>query len=224
MNIRDWWTLYSRIVEDFSFDPAMDYASSLMLSAILGERSSHGDSRKLEGKEVTIIGNGPEMKSLLGSISGSPVLVADSAIDSYYSVKGCPDYIVTDLDGNFQKTMECASRGTVLFVHAHGDNMDMIEKLSPQNGMKIHGTTQNIPLWNISNYGGFTDGDRAAYIADAFGAGRITLVGFDFNVPNPSKDSNPELKKKKLAWAKRLLVNLAELRGSEFAEGDFIEI
>ena len=34
---------------------------------------------------------------------------------------------------------------------------------------------------NLQNYGGFTDGDRAVFIADHFKAKKIFLIGFDFN-------------------------------------------
>lgn len=224
MNLRDWWRYYSGIMEEFSFDPNRDFLSSLKLSGVLSEVQLSSDFGKLRGKAVTVVGNSPALRELLGSISDSIVMVADSAIDCYFSAKGYPDYIVTDLDGNIGKIMECASNGTQLAVHAHGDNIERIEKLSPMDGMNMIGTTQNVPLWNVHNFGGFTDGDRAAYLADAFCASRITLVGFDFNHPNPGKKSDQEIKLKKLKWARKLLENLADLRDREFTEGEFIEI
>lgn len=224
MNFRDWWRFYSQIVEDFNFDPARDYVSSLELSALLGTKSSASSLQGMSGKQVTIVGNGPSLEGLLGSIPRNDVIVADSAIDTFLSGRSCPEYIVTDLDGNIGKIRKCGTEGTTLIVHAHGDNMDKLGSIVPAEGFQVCGTTQNMPLWNIFNFGGFTDGDRAAFIADLFGASSITLVGFDFKNPNRKKPSDPAVKKKKLRWAKMLLSSLAESRGSELTEGDFIEI
>ena len=54
---------------------------------------------------------------------------------------------------------------------------------------------------------GFTDGDRAVFLADHFGAARIRLVGFDFETPN-AKDRDLRLKQRKLDWAYILLGSL----------------
>ena len=52
----------------------------------------------------------------------------------------------------------------------------------------------------VHNFGGFTDGDRAAFTADHFGAAELRFVGWDFEDP----DVSPE-KREKLQWAERLL-------------------
>ena len=61
-------------------------------------------------------------------------------------------------------------------------------------------TTQSRQFPGVHNFGGFTDGDRGVFLADAMGAKSIRLVGFDFEHPNP-KDRPAETKKKKLDWA-----------------------
>lgn len=89
-----------------------------------------------------------------------------------------------------------------MVVHAHGDNMDALSEEVPRL-KRIIGTTQSKPLDNVYNFGGFTDGDRCVFLAQEFGARSITLIGFDF------KDTNvTPLKKKKLAWAEKL-INMA---------------
>src|SRR5208283_4192155 len=57
--------------------------------------------------------------------------------------------------------------------------------------------------------GGFTDGDRAAYLADHLGAERILLWGFDFERAAPTDPVTHELKLMKLTWASRVLGDLA---------------
>jgi uncharacterized Rossmann fold enzyme len=69
-------------------------------------------------------------------------------------------------------------RGAIMVVHAHGDNIDMIKKMVPKF-RKVVGTTQVMPLANVHNFGGFTDGDRAVFLAEEFGAKKVVLVGMD---------------------------------------------
>jgi hypothetical protein len=76
----------------------------------------------------------------------------------------------------------------------------------------------------IYNFGGFTDGDRAAYLADQVGARSITLTGFDFLHPTGKPGGDQVTKAEKLKYAERLLENLAISRGKHFTRSDFIEI
>ncbi len=66
-----------------------------------------------------------------------------------------------------------------MVVHAHGDNVNLLRKLVPKM-KKCIGTTQVKPFHDIHNFGGFTDGDRAAFLASRFNAKNIVLVGMDF--------------------------------------------
>ena len=79
---------------------------------------------------------------------------------------------------------------------------------------------------HLYNYGGFSDGDRSAFLADYLGARHITLLGFDFNNVNikPYYDSTAIIRKKiKLEWAKYLLGCLSKLRGTSMHYGDVID-
>ena len=66
-----------------------------------------------------------------------------------------------------------------MVVHAHGNNMENIKKYVPvlEN---ILGSTQSIPLENVYNFGGFTDGDRCVFLAVKLGAKNIFIAGMDF--------------------------------------------
>jgi len=66
-------------------------------------------------------------------------------------------------------------------------------------------TTQSRPDNIVSNYGGFTDGDRAVCIARHFGARNILLLGFDFDRPSGKEGSDPRIKAMKLWWAKKII-------------------
>ncbi|MFC6736148.1 hypothetical protein ACFQEQ_07845, partial [Halolamina salina] len=63
----------------------------------------------------------------------------------------------------------------------------------------------------VRNFGGFTDGDRDAFLADALGAGELRFVGWQFDDPDVG-----ELKARKLHWAERLLYWLETRRGERF--------
>jgi len=84
-------------------------------------------------------------------------------------------------------------------VHAHGDNIEKMEKYVPLMQDMV-GSTQSVPLENVYNFGGFSDGDRCVFIAKQFDAASITLVGFDL-----ADDNVTSIKKKKLEWANRLI-------------------
>ena len=110
-----------------------------------------------------------------------------------------PDIVVTDLDGPFPAILKANQMGSIVVVHAHGDNLDALNRYVPQLE-RIIGTVQCHPPPGLYNFGGFTDGDRCVFLAKELRAASINLVGFDFE-----DESVTPRKKKKLAWAKRLI-------------------
>jgi 2-amino-4-hydroxy-6-hydroxymethyldihydropteridine diphosphokinase len=145
------------------------------------------------------------------------LIAADGATSILMSRNILPDIIVTDLDGNVQDQISCVERGSIMFVHAHGDNLDAITDHIPALSGDVVGTTQTDPAsgGNLDNFGGFSDGDRAAFLAQHFGAIRIVLLGFDFNEIGEKigrggerRALTPEEERrkfKKMAWAFALL-------------------
>ena len=61
-------------------------------------------------------------------------------------------------------------------------------------------TSQGKPFGHVYNFGGFTDGDRAVYLAHEMQASDVTLIGFDLDDPLVTP-----MKKGKLQWARKLL-------------------
>jgi uncharacterized Rossmann fold enzyme len=107
-------------------------------------------------------------------------------------------------------------RGVPVAVHAHGDNDGAIRKVVPDcDGAFVLPTTQAEPHGPVRNFGGFTDGDRAAFLADHLGAARLVLVGWDFDDPTVGS-----AKARKLEWAERLLHWLERRRDERFAALD----
>lgn len=225
MKVTAWMQLYNEISIDFGFDPKKDYVSSAILSNII-RCNSYGalNLSRFKNKKAFVIGNGPDLRKNLKNISPDFTIVADSAIDTFCDEIGCPDIIVTDLDGNIQKIKECSRKGTIIAVHAHGDNIPAIRRHASYFLPNMIGTTQHSPLYNVYNFGGFTDGDRAAFLADYLKSPEITLVSFDFENPSYKTQSQPSRKLKKLKWAKHLLEILSAERGSTIKFGSLIYI
>jgi len=205
MEFEEWEPYYIEILRDFSYSREEDERSARLLDQVLaGDRISLDTLRhRIEGKEVFVAGNAPSLKRGLTSIRGS-VIAADEAASVLIDAEVLPDIIVTDLDGRIQDQVRANSEGSVAVIHAHGDNMPAVKKWAPLFDGEVVGTTQSRPFGRIFNFGGFTDGDRAVFLARHFGASSVRLVGFDFEHPSP-KDENPATKLRKLAWAKRLI-------------------
>lgn len=218
-----WESYYRSICSDLDIDPQTDYDSAFFLNSLIEKRKPFPEQESLSDS-VYIIGNGPGLGSLLKDMNfDGTVFVADSAIEKYLRIKGCPDYIFTDLDGPLDLIKKCSDENVRLVVHAHGDNGKMIENYVPS--LRVHmGTTQNRPVGVLRNFGGFTDGDRAAFFAHYFGAPDIILVGFDFSRPSTKEGSDCYRKAKKLKWAEILLARLALMRGSSLKPGPVVRL
>jgi hypothetical protein len=111
--------------------------------------------------------------------------------------------------------------GAIIIIHVHGDNAREIKKFVPLFD-NVLGTTQSRPLENVYNFGGFTDGDRAFFLAEHFNAREIILIGFDFDEPIQKEGKDLKIKKKKLKWA-RFLIDHENLfhRKNIFEEPEF---
>ncbi len=131
------------------------------------------------------------------------VIAADGAAAVLMDIGRVPEVICTDLDGNseadIEKEIHACEKGSLVLIHAHGDNIDKLEKYVPLFKRFI-ATTQAQPFDKVYNFGGFSDGDRCAFVAMEFGGKSVRLAGFDFEDPDVS-----QIKKKKLKWAKELI-------------------
>ena len=128
-----------------------------------------------------------------------------------------PHIIVTDLDGEISDLIAANKQGSIVIIHAHGDNINLIKNNLPLFPGRILGTTQMEPVAHVKNYGGFTDGDRCVFLAVDLKSTLIVLFGFDLG-KIVGKYSKPflkenieanEIKIKKLQWAKRLITELS---------------
>jgi uncharacterized Rossmann fold enzyme len=144
------------------------------------------------------------------------VVAASNAADRLRAADVGVDLMVTDLDKTPDTACALTHEGVPVAVHAHGDNVPAVERWVPRlDGEYLLPTTQAEPRGPVRNYGGFTDGDRAAFLADAFGAAELRFPGWDFD--DPAVDAE---KRRKLVWAERLLGWLERRRDERFAALD----
>ncbi|MDV4342144.1 DUF115 domain-containing protein [Methanoculleus sp. YWC-01] len=199
MKFADWEPHYTAILEYFGFEREADEAAARLL-ADLADRDDVGLLEALiRGREVTVCGNAPSLPDEIDRIEGT-ILAADAAAEVLADHGIRPDAVFTDLDGATDVFIDLSEQGTVMVVHAHGDNVPLLRHWVPRIPGPFVATTQAAPLPHVYNFGGFTDGDRAVFAADELGAARIRIIGFDL----ADKNVDP-LKRGKLYWAGELL-------------------
>ena len=216
MRYSAWEPIYEEILKDFGFDRKKDEEAARIALEIISRKGIKGKNVKraieslIKGKAAIICGNAPclendirekEFDSDISSFTCDFVVIAaDGATSVLLRNAIIPDIVVTDLDGNIADIIYANRLGSIIVVHAHGNNIEKLKKVLPALNEKVICTTQSKPIHNVHNFGGFTDGDRCVFLAKEFGAKRIELIGFDFDDKNVS-----EKKRKKLKWAKRLI-------------------
>jgi len=199
MRFEDWEPHYTAICETFGFDREGDEEAARLLATLSDVDDTVLLAKQIRGETVTVCGNAPSLLRETDRIEGA-VLAADAAADALYGVGIVPDAVFTDLDGAEDSFFAMNRQGTVMVVHGHGDNMPLLRHWVPRFEGPMVLTCQTRPFGHVHNWGGFTDGDRAAFAADALGATAIRFVGFDLD-----DRSVPPMKQGKLAWARDLL-------------------
>jgi len=199
MLFSEWEPYYQEIVEYFGFDRAADEEAARLLATLLDRDNLLSLASLTDGNEVTVCGNAPCLKDEITKIKGI-VFAADAAAEVLDSHGIFVDAIFTDLDGATDRIIELNREGTIIVIHAHGDNMPLLNYWVPRFGGKVVGTTQAAPLPHVYNFGGLSDGDRAVFAADELGASKIMLAGFDLDDENVDP-----MKRWKLRWARKLL-------------------
>ncbi len=229
LSLEEWFKIYNDISKRLRLSPIEDERSAELLSVLIRNRALDPSEIKkiVYNKHVVVVGAGPSVIEDLESIKRIErkrivFVTCDGATKAFLEVfETNPHIIVTDLDGTPKEQVLCSKMGSIVMVHAHGDNRTEIATYVPKIE-KIIGTTQTKPKEKVYNFGGFTDGDRAVFIMSHFKPISITLVGMDLT-EEVGKYSKPIIfdrtkKIQKLKIAKELLELLAKvnkMRGNE---------
>ncbi|WP_004066759.1 6-hydroxymethylpterin diphosphokinase MptE-like protein [Thermococcus litoralis] len=202
MKWSEWEPFYVQILDKMGYDRGRDREAAFLLRELLLENKNYilaEDLKKRISERVHVFGAGPSLEKALGGEKFEGTLIAaDGATSALLEYGITPDIIVTDLDGRFEDIKRANELGAYVVVHAHGDNMDKLRAYVPKL-KNVLGTCQTEPLDIVYNFGGFTDGDRAVFLAEELGAREIILAGFDFG-RIVGKWSKPYLKKHTPIW------------------------
>ena len=221
MMISGWVRRYNEILNEFKYDKKTDVQSAILLEGLLkGESQIKSLQKIIRNQNVLVIGAGPSLSKAIPKLKNfekTVKIVADSAVKPLVDNGIKPDIIVTDLDGDENVLKKIGRTKTIFVVHAHGDNIDKLELM--KNFKNCLGTTQTKPFGKLHNFGGFTDGDRAVFLANHFNAKKIILLGMDFGNKigkfSNTKPRDRKIKIKKLKKGKTLLEWLALKTKSE---------
>lgn len=193
IKIHEWMKLYNKIINIMGFDPEKDKQATKLLADYLINNNAIYPGRilkfMLSGRCVLVFGAGPSLdycirKVIEYNLVDKCVLIsADGATKALVEYNIYPDIIVSDLDGDIISILKSISNGSIPVIHAHGDNIDKlkayINKIFSLTRFFV-GTTQVEPIPPVKNFGGFTDGDRAVFLAANFNSERIIMLGMDF--------------------------------------------
>lgn len=215
-----WEPLYFKILKDFDFSNECDEKAAVLLDRLMDACSNPIDSLEntIKNSNVVIFGAGPSLKKAISHhkifLENKIIITADGATSALLESDLLPDIIVTDLDGKVSDQIVANSKGSLVVIHAHGNNIDKLKKYVQKFKGTVIGTTQTNPqpFKNLYNFGGFTDGDRAIFLADHFSANTIYLAGFDFNGEigkySFGRNKDKKIKLKKLEWCNYLINNI----------------
>ena len=211
MNFDLWEPVYESILDDFGYPRGGDERARDAIAAY----ATPFDLDRLDasGDTVAVVGAAPSLPAEVGRVADADlVFAASTAADVVREAGFGVDLLVTDLDKNPDTARALTQAGTPVAAHAHGDNGELLEEWMPRlDPAHTLATTQASPVDAVDNFGGFTDGDRAAFLADELGAADLRFVGWDFDDPAVG----PE-KARKLRWAERLLHLLERRRWDRF--------
>jgi uncharacterized Rossmann fold enzyme len=210
--------IYYQIIAEMGYASEKDVESRDKLVKFLNQKLRYSLEDQLDYMSgiinlhniILIFGGGPDTSlfgeyliknSLISEIMGlKPLIVAiDGSAELLDKIGLIPQIIFTDLDGiTLPTSMKDEFVKTSFIIHAHGDNMDKLDKFREfiLNHNYIIGTTQVDTHLPVINHGGFTDGDRALFLLRNFltESHQLYLIGFDFN-HTVGKYSKPDLRK-----------------------------
>lgn len=218
MRFIDWFPYYQDIRQQFGYSTEKDQKAANLLSNMIRRKALDIKvlHKKIAGKQVLAIGAGDGLIAEIEFIRKGRrfvKVVADGATQFLLENRIKPDIVVTDLDGDPFFLRKADRAGAILIVHSHGDNVNMLKKIVP-TVRHVIGSTQVMPVKNVYNFGGFTDGDRCVFLADEFGAKEIVLVGMEFGGKvgkySNKAGKNIQLKMDKMKVGKQLVQMLAK--------------
>ncbi len=212
MDFADWEARYIAVTNDLEYSREGDAKAADRIAVLAylrqGRVANDGDLSPLLARQpVFVCAAGPTLEEELGEywLDGT-VIATDGAVGRLLKRGTIPEIIVSDLDGDVDAILSANRKGSIVVVHAHADNLAKLEEFVPRFEGPIVPSVQCSPPAGTRNFGGLTDGDRAVFLADHFGASRIVLAGFDFG--DEEKNPLPKERQRKFIWGALLIASL----------------
>ncbi|TXT56726.1 MAG: 6-hydroxymethyl-7,8-dihydropterin pyrophosphokinase [Candidatus Thorarchaeota archaeon] len=184
-----WKPFYYEIADRLCLNPEQDFHATNILDSLLKGQDPIPLLDELEniiqGRVIVVCGAGPSLERHLRKLMDQTdweklkFIAADGAASALHDSQIRCDVIVTDLDGNVPLIVKMAMENSLPIVHAHGDNIHKVKEYIPKFN-HVLGSTQVIPTDHVFLWGGFTDGDRACFLASHYSPEKIILVGMDY--------------------------------------------
>lgn len=228
-----WKPYYQEIASKLNLDTEMDQKATKILHQLLANTDPKPLLNRLksliEGNDVVVCGAGPSLQKHLEEIveekemSQAVFVAADGATSAFLELGKTCEVIVTDLDGDKNDLAQMIKKGALAIVHGHGDNIRTLESFVPEV-LPVLGSTQVKPTSRVFLWGGFTDGDRACFVASHYNPRRIILAGMDFGSmigrwSKPYEDQHFKanaMKQAKLNIAKQLIEDFEHEGNTEY--------
>ncbi|MCI4330482.1 MAG: DUF115 domain-containing protein [Thermoplasmata archaeon] len=214
MDYAAWAPYYERIRLELGFDLARERSSADRLLELLPADAPLDPLGHLQGlvrgRDAIVVGLAPRWGAppiwvLPAGRTHPVVLAADGAASRCLDAGIVPEIVVTDLDGPVPAEVLANSKGAAVVLHAHGDNLEALDRWAPEFHRNVVGSWAGKPEPRLLDVGGFTDGDRAAFLASALGARRVLLWGFEFANVDEEPPGQRLRKLAKLRWAREVL-------------------
>jgi uncharacterized Rossmann fold enzyme len=184
----EWKPAYERIVARLGINRDDDAKARDEIAEIVNDRNKihlNEFEEDISDGVAAVFGGGPSLDEDLVRMKHASSLfdkivkiAADGATTGLLNARIVPDIVVTDLDGEWKDLVSAHQKnGSKMVVHSHGDNRNLIERVGEFE--KFLATTQVEEAPDVWNFGGFTDGDRAAFFAFAFEPKVLILAGMD---------------------------------------------
>lgn len=137
LSFNEWNSWYQRIINDFGYSRDADTEAAEILEKMLEnqdpERQLSLLKEKVLNKCVLVYGCGPSLERNISEIKRVGLnrvccqIAADGATSALLGEDMVPEIIVSDLDGQIKDIILANSRGAILVVHAHGDNIPCLK-------------------------------------------------------------------------------------------------
>ncbi|MGH9973852.1 MAG: 6-hydroxymethylpterin diphosphokinase MptE-like protein, partial [Nitrososphaeraceae archaeon] len=137
MKFVEWFPFYQQIRMEFGYSTEKDQMAADMLSKMIKRKALQVSNiqKKIQGKEVLVIGAGPSLEKNIEFIRINKKYIkiaANGVVEILLNKKIRPDIVVSDLDGNPKFLRMAEKLGATMVIHAHGDNIESMEKNVPK--------------------------------------------------------------------------------------------